>query len=892
MFTILFSSASIILVIMATALICGIIPILLGYNFSYLNTDSNLKSLTTSRVSLASYALIFTCVPAILDTLFDILFTRKIKSKASQYMDGRLIIIVIYFLSGLQIFMSSQSRTASIIISNGPAEYTISLWLSRVCVLSLVYYFLSAFKPELFTVKQTAFLTLIAMAAVTLRLFTSGNGTFNLFLIYAILDDIIVNLFYIYYITKLWSMKFTALAANERAAIFYFVIVGLMEIPSLTMQINTFLIGSDQIYESNVLIGLYGRLFVVVIFTVVPGRLYQFETNEAKVQLIETKSDTVDFLFQKLRQPLQSVYFGLLIMNDQMPNLKLLKEELEGVELTDYLDNCDETVTQIEDAVNIMSGALNDVSQAISNFNLYVQLDKNSLNITKKQQIDLRILVKDVIQSCSPSIASKHISLSQLFAVVEGSRWLSFCTGPVMVEVDTDMIHQVILNLLSNATKYTSEMGHIKIVVYIHPSSVVDEQISQPDESVSPGLRIPFLLPLSRRQSPNLLNVPTRTDNVVIQVIDSGKGLTAADQLTLFQRDVQFKPQTYQSEQGQLDGLGLWVSKRLVELHGGTICVNSAGLGRGTTFTVGLPVGVGGSSRQGSDIDDVRNNSLRRENAVYDIEPSIQSELSRNLSEAFGCDTRINFRYPFMEPKSESSNANIQNSNINSNSNSKSKNSVSALRNAPDSTISTWLPRGTSIAIEGPKSILKMAIAKRLADKLMAKTIVPDQSHTYSTIQSFYSELSATVSEECDRGANVVIIDYYLASFSFFNFSPIGVYRPQYLFLLNVSDYTYKPSYTGNQFSYESRPHIELVCLDGPTQVESIDPCPIPLETYRQLGCYEVNFRTTDSIEDITDDILSIMILHDNESSNESQSHCNFDATSVAGSCISGEGII
>jgi signal transduction histidine kinase len=77
-------------------------------------------------------------------------------------------------------------------------------------------------------------------------------------------------------------------------------------------------------------------------------------------------------------------------------------------------------------------------------------------------------------------------------------------------------------------------------------------------------------------------------DQVAIAVIDTGIGIEAADLARLYQPFVQLAAPASDRPLGT--GLGLALTKRLVELQRGTIDVASV-LGSGTTFTVKLPVG-------------------------------------------------------------------------------------------------------------------------------------------------------------------------------------------------------------------------------------------------------------------------------------------------------------
>jgi signal transduction histidine kinase len=122
---------------------------------------------------------------------------------------------------------------------------------------------------------------------------------------------------------------------------------------------------------------------------------------------------------------------------------------------------------------------------------------------------------------------------------------VSFPDGLPMISADPTRLTQVFFNLLANAIKFTPKGGRIDITV----------------RSVAGG--------------------------VEVDVRDTGVGIAADDLPRLFREFEQLKAGIADRENPGT-GLGLALSKRLVELHGGTIAVESA-VGAGTTFTVALP---------------------------------------------------------------------------------------------------------------------------------------------------------------------------------------------------------------------------------------------------------------------------------------------------------------
>ena len=119
------------------------------------------------------------------------------------------------------------------------------------------------------------------------------------------------------------------------------------------------------------------------------------------------------------------------------------------------------------------------------------------------------------------------------------------CDAPAWVMGDETRLHQIIGNLLSNASKYTRHECRIDVELQAH------------------------------------------ADEIVLRVRDDGIGIAPDDLPRVFELFAQIqKPGNAPS--GGL-GIGLAVVRRLVELHGGQVTVHSAGLGRGTEFVVSLP---------------------------------------------------------------------------------------------------------------------------------------------------------------------------------------------------------------------------------------------------------------------------------------------------------------
>lgn len=151
------------------------------------------------------------------------------------------------------------------------------------------------------------------------------------------------------------------------------------------------------------------------------------------------------------------------------------------------------------------------------------------------QSVDLTDVIDAAVRTILPAAQAKEIMLQKIIDPAAG-----------LVSGDPNRLQQVIWNLLSNAVKFTSKGGSVQVLL---------ERINS---------------------------------HVKLRVSDSGQGVAPEFLPHLFERFQQADATTTRRHGGL--GLGLAIVKHLVELHGGTVGVSSAGLNQGTTFTICLPV--------------------------------------------------------------------------------------------------------------------------------------------------------------------------------------------------------------------------------------------------------------------------------------------------------------
>jgi signal transduction histidine kinase len=151
----------------------------------------------------------------------------------------------------------------------------------------------------------------------------------------------------------------------------------------------------------------------------------------------------------------------------------------------------------------------------------------------RREQVDVAALVREVAEANQPLAVNKQ----QAINVRTSSDIFAMC--------DTDRIREAIDNLISNAIKYSPMGGKIAV------------------EVVREG------------------------NDTVIRVSDEGAGLSPEDLGRLFGRFQRLSAKPTAGESST--GLGLSIVKRIIDMHGGDVTAESAGQGKGSTFTITLP---------------------------------------------------------------------------------------------------------------------------------------------------------------------------------------------------------------------------------------------------------------------------------------------------------------
>lgn len=186
-----------------------------------------------------------------------------------------------------------------------------------------------------------------------------------------------------------------------------------------------------------------------------------------------------------------------------------------------------------EQAADIIDRQVNHLVRLVDDLLEVSRITRGKIEL-RKELVYLASIIDSAIETSRPVIeaAGHHLDVS-------------LPSEPVMLEADAVRVSQVISNLLNNAAKYTESGGQIWLAARAEPREVV------------------------------------------ISVRDTGVGIPADMLPRVFEMFTQVARSLSRSQGGL--GIGLTLSRSLVELHGGSVVARSPGVGRGSEFIVSLP---------------------------------------------------------------------------------------------------------------------------------------------------------------------------------------------------------------------------------------------------------------------------------------------------------------
>lgn len=252
---------------------------------------------------------------------------------------------------------------------------------------------------------------------------------------------------------------------------------------------------------------------VTTIRSVLQSRTRQYEVRdylEERARQVQLKDEFLALLGHELRNPLAAISTALHLL---------------------FTDISSERHNSLQELIRRQVGVLR---RLVDDLLDVARISQGQVQL-KKDPVDLAQLLQSAIAVIQSAIDSR----GQEMILRLPAEHVRFMADGVRME-------QVVVNLLSNASKYTDTGGKIELS----------------------GAR--------------------EGSEVVIQCRDNGAGIPAEMQKAIFGAFTRLEAASESRESGV--GLGLTLVKRLVELHGGTVSVKSGGPGAGSEFTVRLPL--------------------------------------------------------------------------------------------------------------------------------------------------------------------------------------------------------------------------------------------------------------------------------------------------------------
>ncbi len=249
--------------------------------------------------------------------------------------------------------------------------------------------------------------------------------------------------------------------------------------------------------------------------------------KQAEQELEKTKKHALD-LVKKLEEADKNKDKFISVLSHELRNP--LAAILAGVQMLDITQDAD-LVTKSKEVIKRQT---NKLCRLVDDLLELTRITRNKINL-KKKNIDLNETVKNAAGDIIHEYERKGVKLE-----------IKVQTEPIFLDADPLRIAQTVENILSNALKFTQENGTVRLTLKKEKNYAV---INIKDNGIGIG---PEILP-------HLFTPFTQADDTLDR---SNGGL----------------------------GLGLSIVKGIVDLHGGTVNAHSDGLGKGSTFTIRLPI--------------------------------------------------------------------------------------------------------------------------------------------------------------------------------------------------------------------------------------------------------------------------------------------------------------
>lgn len=290
----------------------------------------------------------------------------------------------------------------------------------------------------------------------------------------------------------------------------------------------------------------------------------------------------------KFREELQVMTEQLAHANGHLKELDKMKTEFVSLAshelltpvsaIEGYLSMMlDEKLARIDDPK-----AIHYMDRVYASAKRLARLVTDMLNVSRIEEGRLLVEKKEVsltgvITQTIDELKFKAEEKKQKIIFANANHWETFG--------DTDKIKEIIINLVGNSIKYSKEPGEIQILVETVPTEQVNETWNKVEGAIKDG-------PLDDQEAiksavDEKLKRLVGPRQILVHVKDQGIGIPREELPRLFKKFHRVGDYTTAESQGT--GLGLYITRALVELHHGRVWADSEGQGRGSVFTFSLP---------------------------------------------------------------------------------------------------------------------------------------------------------------------------------------------------------------------------------------------------------------------------------------------------------------
>jgi len=322
---------------------------------------------------------------------------------------------------------------------------------------------------------------------------------------------------------------------------------------------------------------VYTVAAIIVILLICHGRAARVELVTSKIQYeLDMKKLFTRFISHEMRTPINTFLAGL----------EYLERELRQGSIS---------FGEVLQTVLDLQTCCGQSKETLDQLLIYDSID-SGLQKLYKSEFAILPFIQDTVQQFSLQAREGSINLTvdvsdDCIAVLRGST----------LHADRNKLTVVMRNLLSNALKFSKSAA---------------KRNSSPAK-IAPSMTVCVLVDVVEAATATVVDRGAALPSCLrIRVVDSGVGISKENLPRLFQEAVQFSPEKLQAGGGS--GLGLWISKKFVDMHGGSLTASSEGEGHGCTFSLQIPMQ---SSREHNDESkNSSSNNNRGNNNSNDVE--------------------------------------------------------------------------------------------------------------------------------------------------------------------------------------------------------------------------------------------------------------------------------